>query len=57
MQDDSVERAEGEEPVDDHAGPGWWEILVVAVLLSLALGYFVWREMESLEEPPTVEQG
>ena len=56
LQDDSVERKEGEEADDDHAGPGWWEILVVAVLLSLALGYFVWREMESPEEPTAVEQ-
>ncbi len=56
MQDDSVERVEGEELDDNHTGPGWWEVLVVAVLLSLALGYFVWREMESLEEPAAVEQ-
>ncbi len=56
MQDDSVEREEGEEHDDDHAGPGWREVLVIAVLLLLALGYFVWREMESLEEPTAVEQ-
>jgi hypothetical protein len=44
------------EPPKDHPGPSWWEIVVVLILLLLALGFFIWREVESDEEPVSLER-